>query len=243
MEQYILEGNISVKAAILSNKRTIYKVLIDSSKKDKDSNYILAKAYERNIEVIKTNREEIDLLAKGNTHGGLIAYVGPISTYSINELNETNKFVALIEGIEDPFNFAYILRSLYAAGVEGIIVSSRNWSNAATTLAKSSAGASEYINMYIYESPNEVIAALKSCSLPLICAYRKDATSLFSYHFPTKCCIAIGGELRGLSKIFIEHSSTNIYIPYANDFRNALSGASASAVIAFEYFRQMSNKM
>ena len=44
MEIYILEGNISVKAAILAGKREVYKLYVDKKKKDKDTSYILHRA-------------------------------------------------------------------------------------------------------------------------------------------------------------------------------------------------------
>ena len=52
--------------------------------------------------------------------------------------------------------------------------------------------------------------------------------------------IAIGGEMRGLSAKLLKEIDQNIYIPYANDFRNALNAAAATAVLAFEVQRQRS---
>ena len=50
--------------------------------------------------------------------------------------------------------------------------------------------------------------------------------------------LAIGGELRGLSKVVIEASDQDIYIPYANDFRNAMTAAGSAAILGFERLRQ-----
>ena len=47
MENYILEGNISVKAAILAQKREVFQIYVDQKKKDKDTKFILNKAKER----------------------------------------------------------------------------------------------------------------------------------------------------------------------------------------------------
>ena len=44
--------------------------------------------------------------------------------------------------------------------------------------------------------------------------------------------------MRGLSSAVRNEIERNIYIPYANDFRNALNAASAAAVISFEVYRQ-----
>ena len=55
-------------------------------------------------------------------------------------------------GIEDPFNFGCAVRSFYAAGASGFIVSPRNWMSAAGVVCRSSAGASELLPLYISES-------------------------------------------------------------------------------------------
>ena len=44
--------------------------------------------------------------------------------------------------------------------------------------------------------------------------------------------------MRGLSSAVLELSDRNVYIPYMNDFRNALNAASACSALAFEVVRQ-----
>lgn len=238
-ETYILEGNISVKAAILSPYREVHKVIVDIAKKDKDTNYILAKAHEQHIPVEKKTREEIDLLADGSTHGGLLALCGERQMQSLQDINVKEiSLLALIDGVEDPFNFGYMLRSLYAAGCDGVIVSPRNWTTAASALAKASAGASEYIKLIVADDWKQTLDKVKKMDYQIVAGQRSDAVSLFEYEFPNKTLIAIGGEMRGLSKHVLSYCDQNLFIPYANDFRNALNGSSATAIFAFEYVRQ-----
>ena len=88
-------------------------------------------------------REEIDELAKGKTHGGMIAFCGERSYQKLSDCIQNDEcFLCILEGIEDPFNFGHVLRSLYAAGCNGVIIPPRNWTTAAGVVAKSSAGAS-----------------------------------------------------------------------------------------------------
>lgn len=236
---HILEGNISIKAAILANRRVIHKVIVDESKHDKDTNFILKEAQKKNITIESIHRDQIDSLAEGKTHGGLIAYASDRNYDSLQDiLSQDTCFIAIVEGIEDPFNFGYIIRSLYAAGCQGVILSPRNWSSAAKVVAKSSAGASEYIPMIIAEDMNTICEELKEQQVSIVCGQRKDSISLYDFTFPKRCCIAIGGEMRGLSKAIQTHSDQNVFIPYENEFRNSLNAASATAVIAFEYLRQ-----
>lgn len=238
--EHILEGNISVKAALLAKKRELHKIIVDLHKKDKDTAFILRKAKEANVQIERKERAEIDAIASGKTHGGIVALCGERSYASLSSLvHEKELFFALVEGVEDPFNFGYVLRALYAAGCEAVIIPPRNWTSAAGVVAKSSAGASEYIDLIIAEDMEQILEEMEAANIELVCGLRKDdAINLYEYTFPMRTCLAIGGELRGLSKIVQSHSKQNVYIPYANDFRNAMTAASSTAILAFEYLRQ-----
>lgn len=241
MEQYLFEGALSVKACLLAGKRVVSEIIIDQDKKSKDINFIIKKAQELNVLVSRKSREEIDQQCSGKTHGGVICYASERAYQQLDELiQKKNYFLCILEGIEDPFNFGYCLRNLYAAGCNGVLVSGRNWMSAATTIVKSSAGASEYINIVVCENWEEPLAQIKNSKGKVICAQRSDALSLYEYSYQDSLVLAIGGEMRGLSKSILDASTQNIYIPYANEFRNAMNGSSATAIIAFEIMRQRS---
>lgn len=239
MEDYILEGNISVKAALLANKRFIHKIYVDKKKKDRDTAFIIRKAKEKKIPVEIHTREEIDEYAQGKTHGGMIAFCGERSYQKLSDcIMNDDCFLCILEGIEDPFNFGHVLRSLYAAGCDGVIIPPRNWTTAAGVVAKSSAGASEYLSMIIADDMEALLTEMKNNDIHLIAAERKDAVNLYEYTFPKRVCIAIGGEMRGLSKIVAQACDQNVFIPYANDFKNAMSASSSATIFAFELLRQ-----
>lgn len=232
----IFEGSISVKAVMLANKRPIEKIVIDKKKHDKDTAFIIAKAHELGIHVEKADRENIDALSAGTSHGGVILYGGDRRNDALDQLIKS-KFLCLLEGIEDPFNFGYCLRSLLAAGCEGVIVGARNWLDSASTVTKSSGGASEYLPIYVADDLANAILKIKQ-SHKILCATRKEAVSIYQYNYDHPVLLAIGGERRGLSKIVLNNSDQNIYIPYADNFRNSLNASSAVSVIAFEIMRQ-----
>ncbi len=239
LEQYLVEGKIAVKAVISGKKRKIHQVYIDRNKKDRDTNYIKSLCKAHHIPLKFTTREEIDKLASGSTHGGVIATCGEREYQDLNKvLKQKNIFLALVEGVEDPYNFGDICRSLYAAGCDGILLPKRNWTSAVTTITKASAGASELINMYVCEDFKDTMATLKNNHVQICCAMREDAISLYDYQFPNRFVICIGGALRGLSSSILTSSDQNIYIPYGTNFKNALSSCSSTSVFAFEILRQ-----
>ena len=67
----IIEGAIACKAAIENRKRKINRVYIDSNKKTKDFNYIRKIVKDNNIELVEKNRDELNTIAIGKTHGGV----------------------------------------------------------------------------------------------------------------------------------------------------------------------------
>ena len=74
----ILEGKISVKAALLGGKREVKTVYVQKGRHDKETAFILAKAREKGIMAEVIEREKLDALAEGKTHGGILCDAGII---------------------------------------------------------------------------------------------------------------------------------------------------------------------
>ena len=235
----IIEGNVSVKAALMGGRRDVTKIYVDEAKKDKDTSWILHRAEEKNVEIVRVKREAIDAMATGRTHGGLLAEAGPRRYQDVEATMQGEQtFVVLLEGVEDPFNLGYIMRTLYSAGCTGLILRQRNWENAESTILKSSAGASEAINLVLTEDAAETVKWYQAQQVKCFAAMRKDAITCYDASYSGPVLLAIGGEMRGLSSRVLKEIPQNIYIPYANDFHSALNAAGAAAVLGFEVFRQ-----
>lgn len=234
----IIEGSLSVKAALKGNNREVLEVIIDSKKKDKDTSYIKRITIENNVKLTLSSREDIEKITVGKSHGGVIARVNSRRYQSLESCFKLNPFVVIIEGIEDPFNLGYAFRSLYSAGCTGVIINKRDWTNSEPTILKSSAGAFDFINIHQSDDLKEVIDYAKSKNCLCLSAMRKDAIPYFDVDYKQPILLAVGGEMRGLSKVVLDNIDKNIYIPYGNDFRNALNASSAIAVLGYEVLRQ-----
>ena len=235
----ILEGSISVKAAMLGNRRKVERILIDEARHDKEASFLLAKDREKNIPVERMKREKLNETASGRTHGGILAEAGSRIYEDESHLFEAeHPFLVLLEGVEDPFNLGYVMRALYSGGCTGLILSMRSWENAEPVIIRSSAGAFEYLTTVMSEDPASLVKEADRRGIHTFAAMRKDAIPCYEADFREPLLIAIGGEMRGLSASVLKECETNIYIPYANGFRNALNAAGAAAVLGFEVLRQ-----
>ena len=144
----------------------------------------------------------------------------------------------MIEGIEDPYNFGYALRSIYASGADGIILSKRNWLSAAGVVCRSSAGASERLNVFI--DNGDFINIFKSKGYKIVCADIKNSISVYDADLKKPILLIVGGEKRGISSSVISQADQIIRIDYGRRFDAALSAASAATILAFEVYK--SNK-
>ena len=235
----ILEGSISVKAALLGKHRTVNTIYIDSARHDKEARFIRRTAEAEGVSVVEQTREELDAMASGRTHGGVLCEAEPRRYDSDADLYAcATPFLAVLEGAEDPYNLGYVIRALYSGGCTGLILRARSWEHAEPTILKSSAGASEYLPIVMSEDPSAVIRHAREHGIRAYAAMRKDASPIYEADFTVPVLIAIGGEMRGLSASVLDACDANIFIPYANDFRNALNAAGAAAVLGFEVNRQ-----
>ncbi len=247
----LFEGMSSISALIKaigrdysSNDRKILKVLIDKSKKNskkREIAFLNIKSKELGFHMEFVNNEVINAKTVGQTHGGIIAECSQrnIPILSKDKIKENGVYYFL-EGVEDPYNFGYAVRSLYAAGADGLILSPRNWMGAAGVVARSSAGTSELMDLYISEAI-DAIDIFKGYGYSVVCAGIRDSESIYSADLKKPLFVILGGEKRGISSKVLEKADKIVRIDYGNAFGGSLSTAAAAAVFGFEIFRQNKN--
>lgn len=237
----IFEGMTSISAVLKGEKRKINCIYYDKAKeksKAKELGFLRRKADELSFEIIAIDSQSIDDMATGNTHGGIIA---ECTEYEVPALCENNiienGFYVMIEGIEDPYNFGYALRTIYAAGADGVILTKRNWMSAAGVVCRSSAGASELLPMF---SEDGVKAAdiFKSKGYKIAAAGIRDSVSAFDSDLKKPVFLIVGGEKRGISASLLEKADQIVRLDYGREFNGSLSAASAASILAYEVLRQ-----
>lgn len=244
----VFEGMTSIRALLDNlkenkpNARKITKILYDSEKersKAKEIGYLKKMASLFGFEVESTDGDSIDKYTVGASHGGIIALCEEKEYERLSSsCLKNNGFYVMLEGIEDPYNFGYALRSIYASGADGIVLSERNWLSAAGVVCRSSAGASERIDVYI--ANDDFIKCFKEKGYQVVCADIKNSVSVYDANLKKPIFLIVGGEKRGISSKVLSQADQIIRIDYGREFTSALSTASASTILAFEVFK--SNK-
>lgn len=242
----IFEGMVSIRAIINAfdngiSDRRIKRVIISeerAKKRAKELSYIKARSYDLGYSVEFLPCEEIDRLAIGNTHGGMLCECTDrtIAKLNIDDIKDGG-FYIMLDGIEDPYNFGYALRSLYAAGADGIILTPRNWMSAAGVVCRASAGASESVPMYMCDGV-EASLLFKQKGYTVVGSDIKNSESVYDCSLKYPVFLIVGGEKRGIGKELIEACDIIVRLDYNQNFGMALSAASAASILAFEIMRQ-----
>ncbi|MBO5939431.1 MAG: RNA methyltransferase [Clostridia bacterium] len=240
-----LEGMTSISALIKgieanTNERRILKILFDREKcksKRAELGFLRAKSAQLGFEIEFVSAEEIQQISIGTTHGGVVAECTPRQLPELQSaVLKENGVYFLLDGVEDPYNFGYAVRSLFAAGVDGLILPPRNWMGAAGVVARASAGASERMNLFVCE-PTEAVNLMKEKGYRVVCAGIRDSVSLYEANLFKPLLIVLGGEKRGISRALLDAADQIVRIDYGSDFGGSLSTSAAAAVFAFEILR------
>ena len=219
------------------------KILFDKDKiksKSREFSFLKIKAKQFDFELSLSSAEEIESITTGKTHGGIVAICQerpiPLLAERMDKISHNGVYV-LLDGVEDPYNFGYSIRSLYAAGVDGVILPPRNWMSVAGIVAKSSAGTSELMDMFISDA-DEAISTFKQLNYKIICSGIRNSVSMYDADMKKPVFLIIGGEKRGISSKVEMQADVIARVEYGREFRGSLSTASAATIMAYEIYRQ-----
>ena len=248
-ERTRIGGYISVRTVLEAGTREVYGLLLDKNRLDKvraSAYHLPEKRQYEALERITASRgipvetiAEDAFAARGGceSDGGIAAYVGDRSFAAEGEALESPvPFTVLLDGIEDPYNFGYILRTLYAAGVDWVVLPRRNFFTASETVIRASAGASELLRIAVTDDPAAFCRRAADAGRFIVSTAKSgEAKNLFSVRLKPPVCLVIGGEKRGISKGILEASHVTVKIKYARNCAFSLPAVSAASVIAFKY--------
>ena len=234
------EGALSVNEVLRAHSRTVKRILIarGANRTNKNTALTLRLAERFSIPLETCSDSFVSECATGTTHGGVLAEVGERSYCELEDIfADREGFAVMLSGIEDPYNFGYAMRSLYAAGATGFILNGRNWMSAAGVVIRASAGASERCRIALCDDNEKLVNTAHEYGYSVVCA-KENSASLYSEDIPLPILLVIGGEKRGIDKNLLRLADKHITVRYAGDFDNSLTAAAASAVIGFEIMRK-----
>lgn len=236
-----VEGRQSVLAVLTARQRQVHALLLRRDGHVENFADLLALAESANVAIRLVERGELDALAHGASHGGIIALVSPKPRLDaagllrlFDSLKEPGLFL-LLEGIEDARNLGFVLRSAEAMGAHAVIIKKHLWDLDATEIARPASGAYERLPL-AQLADVAGLAALQQRGMQLLGCLAGVRQTLFEADLVRPTILAIGGEKRGLSGAV--RSICDGFISIPTKAASSLSLSHAAAILLAEAMRQ-----
>ena len=239
----LIYGLLPVLEALKAENRRIDKVVIADGAREHRVSEIIDLCRDRSIAWNRVPRETFAKhLEFGVNHQGVIAFVAAADYVSTDEIFENaNKIplIVVLDGVEDPRNLGAILRTAEGAGVDGVIIPERRAVGLNDTVAKSSAGAIEYVKVAKTASLNRFIGKLKEKDIWVVGTSMDTEMSYTDWDWTRPSALVLGGEGGGLHRLVAENCDVLVKIPMYGKI-DSLNVSVAAGVILFEAQRQRS---
>jgi 23S rRNA (guanosine2251-2'-O)-methyltransferase len=239
----VIYGVLPVLEALRAEQRRIDKVLIAAGSRESRLSEIVEICRSRGIRFDHAPRETFGKYVDrdANTQG-VIAFAASAEYVQVDEILDNVAALALLvvlDGVEDPRNFGAILRSAECAGVDGVIIPERRSVGLTETVAKSSAGAAEYVKVAKTGNLNRLIDDLKSRNIWVVGTSVETNTSYADWDWTRPTALVLGGEGSGLHRLVAENCDVLVKIPMYGRI-DSLNVSVAAGVLLFEARRQRS---
>lgn len=237
----IIEGKNPVIEALRSEAE-IDTILVSRDATDGSLKRIIELAKQKNILVKNVDKATLDRLSENKRHQGVIAEAMEYEYKEIDDILNLAKekgekpFVIILDEITDVHNLGAIIRTAECMGAHGIIIPNRRAAQVNGVVAKSSAGAVEYLPIARVTNISNTIEELKQKGLWIYGAHM-DGNNISDEKFDAPVGLVIGSEGFGIGRLVKEKCDTLVKIPMKGKV-NSLNASCAASIIIYEIMKQ-----
>jgi 23S rRNA (guanosine2251-2'-O)-methyltransferase len=227
-----VEGIHAVTAAAEAGR--VRKLWIDETRRNRPQvRDIVAIVADERAEVVP----DVRALAETEAPQGVIADCDPILPIPIDRLAEGRAALVVLDHIEDPQNAGAIARSALAAGMTGMVLSSRRQAPLSAAAFKAAAGALEHLPVSLVGSIPEALSRLKKSGVWAVGLDSSAESPLFGLEILTEpVAVVVGAEGSGLGALTAKRCDLLAAIPMTGEMES-LNASVSAALACFEVMR------
>ena len=238
----VIAGRNSVGEALKSG-RPLNKLLIAKGERQGSLRELAGIAKDKGILVQEVEPQRLAQLAPGQRHQGVVAMASPVEYAEVEDILAAAEskgeapLIVVLDELEDPHNLGAVLRTVDAAGAHGVIIPKRRSCPLSTTVAKTSAGAVEYVPVARVANLAQTLDKLKKAGVWVAGCDMDGTENYFEASLKGPLALVIGGEGRGLGRLVKEHCEFLVRIPMQGHV-NSLNASVACSLVLYEAVRQ-----
>lgn len=234
-------GVRAVIEAVQAGKE-IDKILVKKDIQSDLSKELFTAIKGKNINVQRVPVERINRITRKN-HQGVVAFVSQITYQHIEDIvpflydQGKSPFIVLLDGITDIRNFGAIARTCECAGVDAIIIPSKNSVTVNADAIKTSAGALHTIPVCKEKNIADTITFLKESGIKIIAATEDGEIRYTQCDCNSPICIVMGAEDKGIPTDHLKMCDEWVKIPQFGNI-GSLNVSVAAGILIYEVVRQ-----
>ncbi len=235
MKKEFIYGVNPVREAILSGKRWIFSLYYFVYHRD-----LIYLARNRGIKVIEVgSRKDVHRLSGTEKDQGVALEVSPYPYCSIEDLikkKKENGYIDLLilDGVTDPGNLGSMIRSSYLLGFSGVVIPERRASGVTPVVVKSSAGATEWIDVAREVNIARSLRFLKKSGFWIVCATEKGEKVISDLSYDFNVALVMGDEGRGIRNVTQKECDFRVKIPLSGKQVGSLNVSVAAGIMMYE---------
>jgi len=237
-----LEGRNPVVEALRRQRRRVVRVLIDvGARPDPRIAEIERLAAEVGAKVERVERRQLDRLADGRVHQGVIADAEAMPQLTMRQVMDEvyeagrDPFFVLADEVVYEHNLGAILRSCLGFGVDALVLPTRRGAGVGPVVQRVAMGAAEVVPV-VNEGLSSALKPIRDAGIRVIGADAGGAP-VGSVDLRGPLALVLGGEGKGLSDTLRKRCDVVVSIPLAGALES-LNVSVAGAVLMYEKRRQ-----
>jgi 23S rRNA (guanosine2251-2'-O)-methyltransferase len=201
---------------------------------------LLRLAEEKGVTIRRVSPADLDRATRDGVHQGVVADVREAEHLSVEDLvigARGAPLIVVLDGIEDPHNLGAILRTVDAAGADGVVRQSRHAAPLGGATAKASAGAVAHVRIADVVNIARALETLKRAGVWTV-GLAGDAPKAYdTIDFRLATAVVVGAEGAGLRRLVRERCDWVVSIPQKGQVAS-LNASVATGIVLFEAVRQ-----
>ena len=246
LSEGLIEGRNALTEALKSG-RTIDKLYVAEGSTDRSLARLAALAKDAGAVIVPTDRRKLDQMSPTGAHQGVIAAVAAHEYASLDDIlalaaeRGEAPLIVICDELSDPHNLGAILRTAECAGAHGIVIPKRRGVGLTAVVAKTSAGAVEYLPVARVANIANTIRELQEKGVWVYGTAADADSPLYRTDLTGPAAIVIGNEGEGMSRLVRERCDVLVSIPMKGRI-SSLNASASAAVILYEALRQREAK-
>lgn len=242
-------GVAPVLEILKAGKRSVESITIAENAQSPRVHELLQLARARGVIVNRARKEVLNRLVEpGANHQGVVAALSAATAKYANASDlleilsnkigtENPPLAVVLDGVEDPRNLGAIARTVECAGADAIFLPERRAVGLTDTVAKTAAGALEYVPVAKAVNLTRLLEEMKARGIWTIGASVNAKQNYTDWDWRQPSAIVLGGEGAGLHRLVEETCDVLVKIPLAGKIES-LNVSVAAGVVLYEAKRQ-----